>query len=197
MSRSESKQTYMSHTKKDINCYPPPGGKSVYTLRFTVFWVPKLERWLSKSTSIIKVAKENENKQKNNNKMNRKHTKKLKNEWKCIGKKKEEEERKKKTSKIARELKKWILICSEPMAFWRSLHWTMIKGPEGRKAYEPYSRHLLVLGPWTLEEWLVRKHGNWSGPQSRAKLRQGFIVVRGGVVLRQGSGVGRPLKGRG
>ena len=48
-----------------------------------------------------------------------------------------------------------------------------------------------------LEECLVRKYGNWSGPQSRAKLRQGFIVVRGGVVLRQGSGVGRPLKGRG
>ena len=33
-----------------------------------------------------------------------------------------------------------------------------------------------------------------SGDRS-AKLRQGFIVVRGGVVLRQGSGVGRPLKG--
>ena len=73
----------------------------------------------------------------------------------------------------------------------------MIKGPEGRKAYEPHSRHLLVLGPLMLEEWLVRKHRNWSGPQRRAKLRQGFIVVWGGVVLRQGLGWGDPSRGEG
>ena len=85
----------------------------------------------------------------------------------------------------------------EAYAFLNELDWVLTYGPEGSKAYVPLCWHLLVLGPRTVEEWPGRKHRNWGGPHWSATLRQGLIVVWGGFVLRQGSGVGRPLKGRG